>query len=206
MDVVNAQDIHPPPVQNPPVIVEGMFSDKGLLFQAVVQKKFVSAPKFGFLAVSEAIGQWDDKEQDGYQAQGNITYELTKGFSLMGGFHMSSEISIRPALGALYVYSKEDFFIMLNPRYYIDDIGNIEGFMMGEYKPKISDKWRFYSRVQGVYCFTADGGAHNISYARARVGLGYKEFAFGVAGNFEFYGPKKINENSFGVFINVALF
>ena len=138
--------------------------------------------------------------------QGNITDELTKGLSLMGGFHMTSGISIRPALGALYVYAKEDFFIMVNPRYYIDDIGNLEGFMMGEYKPKISDEWRFYSRIQGVYCFTADGGAHNISYARARVGLGYKEFAFGLAGNFEFYGPQKINENSFGVFINAALF
>lgn len=195
-----------PAIKNPPVIVEATFSNNDLLFQTIVQKRLLSAPKFGVLAVSEILGKWDSDEQDGYMIQGNLTYELTKGFSVMGGFHTASGIGIRPALGVLYVYAKEDFFVMLNPRYYIDSVANLEGFMIAEYKPKISGQWRFYSRIQGVYNFTAKNGEHSISYLRARAGMGYKEFAFGLAGNFEFYGPQKINVNSYGVFINALLF
>src|SRR5690606_8975777 len=119
----------------------------------------------------------------------------------MGGFHLTSGARIRPALGVLYVYTRKDFFLMFNPRYYIDDIADLEGFVIGEYRPEISKNWRFYSRVQGMYNFTADGGEHARSYARLRVGVSYREFSFGVAGNAEFYGPQKINENSLGIFI-----
>lgn len=200
------EDTSAPPVQNPPVIVEAAFSNNDLLFQAVIQKRFLSAPKFGVLAVSELLGKWDSDEQDGYMIQGNITYELFDGLSLMGGFHTASGIGIRPAFGVLYVYAKKDFFIMLNPRYYADNIANLEGFMMAEYKPEISDQWSFYARAQGVYNLTTSGWKHDISYIRLRAGFSYKEFAFGPAANIEFYGPNRKNVNSFGVFVNALLF
>lgn len=187
-------------------MAEAMFSDRGLLFQTLIQKKLTSAPKFGVFAISDILGKWDDDERDEYMVQGNITYEFAKGLNVMGGFHMASGVGIRPALGAMYAYATPQVLIVINPRYYIDDIGNVETFVMGEYKPKISEDWRLYSRVQGIYGFTADGGEHARSYARVRAGVSYKEFSFGLAGNFDLYGPMKINENSFGVFITTALF
>ena len=204
---VSAQEVPPiPPIKNPPVVAEAMFSSNGMLFHTLIQKKLISAPKFGFMGVSEIAGKWADEKPDEYMVQGNITYELTSGLDLMGGFHMTSGASIRPAFGVLYVYTKKDLFLMLNPRYYIDDIADLEGFIIGEYRPEISRNWKFYSRIQGMYNFTADGGVHARSYARLRAGVSNREFSFGLAGNAEFYGPQKINENSLGIFFNVALF
>ena len=207
IQIVVAQDVQPPPsTKNPPVIAEAMFSSNGLLFHTLIQKRLVSNPKVGFMGVTEIAGNWDGKTQDEYMVQGNLTYELAKGLSMMGGFHMTSGASLRPALGIVYVYTKKDLLLMLNPRYYIDDIADLEGFVIGEYKPEISGNWRFYSRVQGMYNFTAEGGVHARSYARLRAGASYREFSFGLAGNAEFYGPQKINQNSLGIFINAALF
>lgn len=138
--------------------------------------------------------------------QGNITYEFAKGFNLHAGFHMASGIGARPALGVMYSYAKPDLLVVVNPRYYIDNIGNLEAIALVEFRPRINEDWSFYSKVQGLYVFTADGGIHARSYIMLRAGVTYKEFSFGPAANFDFYGPNKINENSFGAFVTVALF
>lgn len=203
--MVHGQE-NPPPPTNPPVLVETMFNDRGVFMQSLVQKRLRSAPKFGVFAVTDILGSWHRSEADEYMVQGNLTYELAKGFDLMGGFHMASGIGMRPATGILYTFATPEFLLVLNPRYYIDNIGNLEGFALAEYKPRISEDWSFYSKVQGIYGFTADGGNHARSYVRLRAGVTYREFSFGPAANFDFYGPKKINENSFGVFATVALF
>lgn len=193
-------------IKNPPVMVESMFSNNGVHFQTLLNKKLVSAPKFGLFALGDILGKWDNTKTDNYMIQGKLTYRLVKGLDMIGGFHMASGIGVRPSLGAMYTYSNPDLIFLFNPNYNIDDVGNVEGFLMSEYKPKISDNWRFYSRAQGLYVHTTNGGLHSRSYARLRAGLSYREFSFGASANFDYYGPQKINENSYGVFVTTALF
>lgn len=195
-----------PRVINPPVFAETMINNRGVFFQSLIQKKLQSTPKFGVFAITDVLGDWHRSKPDEYMVQGNLTYEFIKGFDLMGGFHMASGIGVRPALGIIYSYAKPELLLVINPRYYIDNIGNLEAFAMAEYKPEISENLSFYSKVQGIYGFTAKGGAHGRSYIRLRLGLTHKEFSFGPAANFDFYGPRKINENSFGAFVMMALF
>lgn len=193
-------------VKNPPVNIETMFSNNGIHFQTMVQKKLISAPKIGFFALSDILGKWDNTEADGYMVQGKLTYQIVSSLDLLGGFHMASGVGVRPSLGAMYTYANPDFIVVLNPNYNIDDFGNVEGFLMSEFKPKISENWRFYSRVQGLYVHTTEDGSHARSYARLKAGLSYKEFSFGLGANFDYYGPQKINENSLGVFVSTSLF
>ncbi len=203
---VASQNETAPIVKNPPVTAETMFSNNGVHFQTIINKKLASAPKFGLFALGDILGKWDNSKTDNYMIQGKLTYRVVKGLDAIGGFHMASGIGARPSLGAMYTYSNPNLIVLFNPNYNIDDVGNVEGFLMGEYKPKISEIWRFYSRVQGLYVHTTDGSLHSRSYARLRLGLSYKEFSFGVSTNFDYYGPGKINENSYGVFITTALF
>jgi hypothetical protein len=205
VNIVCAQDT-PIQVKNPPVMTEAVFNGRGISFLTLTQKRLASAQKFGVFAITDILGKWSGKETDEYMVQGNVTYKFAKGFNVMSGFHMASGVGVRPAFGVMYSYAKPELVVVVNPRYYIDDKGNLEAFVLSEYKPKISENWRFYSRIQGIYSFTADGGNHSRSYARLRAGLGHREFSFGLAGNFEFYGPQKLNENSLGIFILTTLF
>ncbi|MBW8359888.1 MAG: hypothetical protein K0M63_08835 [Weeksellaceae bacterium] len=43
-------------------------------------------------------------------------------------------------------------------------------------------------------------------HTRSYAGLTYKEFAFGIGANMEYYGPLKHNENNIGGVLQVALF
>ena len=78
---------------------------------------------------------------------------------------------------------------------------------MGEYKPKLSDNWRFYSKIQAMYAaLTNEGNPHTRSYLRLRAGVNYNEISFGLASNFEYFGSPKFNQNNFGLFVSAALF
>ncbi len=196
----------PPPLKNPPVHTETTFNNRGLYFQALIHKKFKSVPKLGIFGLTEILGSWRRSQPDEYMVQGNITYGFAKGFNLIGGFHMASGIGIRPAVGIMYTYAKQEILVVVNPRYYIDNIGNLEAIALVEYKPRLTEKWSIYSKLQGLYTFTAKGGVHARSYLMIRAGVSYKEFSFGPALNFDFYGPKKVNENSYGAFVAISLF
>ena len=207
ISILKAQETATVEVKNPPVIVETVFGDKALGFQTNFQKKLTSAPKFGIFAVSDIIGTWDKDDTDGFMVQGNITYEFAQNLNLMGGFHMATGVDIRPAVGVIYSKGSPDYVIVFNPRYYIDDNGEMEAFLMGEYKPKISENWRFYSKIQAMYAaITNEGNPHTRSYLRLRAGVNYNEISFGLASNFEYFGSPKFNQNNFGLFVSTALF
>jgi hypothetical protein len=83
---------------------------------------------------------------------------------------------------------------------------NVDGVVLVEYKPRINERWRFYSRLQGMYAHNTEKGTHSRSFATARAGFSFKDFTFGAGTNIDYYGPIKHNENSFGGFISCLLF
>lgn len=202
----NAQETQTPVHQNPPINAEVLLSNRGMTFQAIIDKKFTSAPKFGFFSVTNLVGEWDTNKVDDYMTQASLTYDLFKGVKFTGGFHTSSATGIRPTVGVMYNYGSPDWLIVVYPRVDLSKDSNVEGLVLAEYKPKINDNWRFYSRIQGLYAYTMNIEKHSRSYIQARAGLSYKEFTFGIGTNIDYYGPTKHNENSFGGFLSVLLF
>lgn len=203
---IDAQEIQSEAVRNPPVNIEVLLSNRGTTFQMLIDKKFSSLPKLGFFAVTNLVGEWDSNQVDDYMTQANLTFDLFKGLKLVGGFHMSSGTGIRPTSGLMYSYGNPDLLIVVYPRVDLSKDSNLEGLVLAEYKPKINDKWRFYSRVQGLYAYTMNIEKHARSYLQVRAGLSYKEFTFGLGSNIDYYGPMKHNENSYGGFLSMLLF
>ncbi|MNR40776.1 hypothetical protein D3C85_1590980 [compost metagenome] len=112
----------------------------------------------------------------------------------------------RPVSGLIYSYNSKDLLLIVNPKVDLADDLATETMAIVEYKPKINEKLNFYSRIQGLYGFVPDSGTHNRSYLMLRAGVSYKEFTFGAASNFDWYGPMKHNENNFGIFVSALLF
>jgi len=206
IDKVKAQNTEDTAFRNPPINAEVLLSNRGMTFQAIIDKKFVSAPKFGFFSVTNLVGEWDTNQVNDYMTQASLTYDLFKGFKLTGGFHTSSGTGMRPTVGVMYNYANQDWLIVAYPRVDLSKASNVEGLVLVEYKPKINDNWRLYSRIQCLYAYTMNIEKHTRSYIQARAGLSYKEFTFGVGTNIDYYGPIKHNENSFGGFVSVLLF
>ena len=80
----------------------------------------------------------------------------------------------------MYNYANRDWVVVNYPRIDLSRNGNIEGFGMVEFKPKINENLSLYTRSQGLYTVTLKANEllpnrHQRSYVIARAGLVYKE-------------------------------
>lgn len=202
----SAQQSNIPHVSNPPINIEALFSNRGMTYQMIIDKRFRTNTKFGFFAVTNLVGEWRNNAVSDHMTQANLTYEITKGLQLSGGFHITTVTGIRPSAGLIYSMHSKDWLLVTNARVDLAQDANIEGLAIVEYKPLINDKWKFYSRLQGLYAQTPSIGQHARSYIMARAGFSIKEFTFGIGTNIDYYGSIKHNENSVGAFISCLLF
>ena len=194
-----------PPI-NPPITMELMAGNRGVLYQLIVNKKLQSIPKLGFFSVTNGTAAWEKELIPDIMTQAHITYSLFKGLDISSGMQYTPIYGFRPVAALFYSYASKDFFVLLNPKVDLKDDLASEALALVEYKPQLNDKLNFYSRIQGLYGFVPKSGDHNRSYLMLRAGLSYKEFTIGAASNFDWYGPFKQNENNFGLFINTQLF
>lgn len=194
------------PVINPPINTELLFSNRGIAFQMIIDKKFKSIPKLGVFSVTSLVGEWDDDKINDYMTQSSLTYEIVKGLKLAGGFHVTPVKGMRPIAGLIYTKANPNWLFVVNFRIDFSKDTNVEGMFLVEYKPKINDKWRFYSRAQALYEYSTVIDMQTRSYVMTRAGLSYKEITFGIGTNVDYYGPEKHNENSIGGFLSFLLF
>lgn len=200
------QNAEVPSFHNPPINVEPMVGSRGLSFQMIIDKKIKSLPQVGFFSVTDLNTDWGERNLNDVMTQANLTLDLVKGLRLNAGFHYTPVTGIRPSAGLIYSFVNEKWLIIASPRIDLQQNPNIEGIVLAEFKPKINENWSIYTRVQGLYSHMTEISDHRRSYIRARAGLSYKEIAFGVGANIEYYGPLKHNENNIGVFTKIMLF
>lgn len=205
-----AQEIKPvntrttPP--NPPVNLEAVFGHEGMAYQLMINKKLQAVPRLGFFSITSLLSSWEKGPYDGIMSQGLLTYRLLKGLDAVAGFHYTDVTGARPSAGVIYSYATPAFLLVANPRIDLVENAISETMVFAEYKPKLNDHWRLYSRVQGLYGFSTDSGDHARSYLLTRLGATTKEFTFGLAANFDWFGPFKGYQENFGVFVTVPLF
>lgn len=198
---INAQ------TSNPPVLFEALAGNKGFASQMIVNKAFEGSRKFGFFSVANISSKWSENNSKDAMIQANLTFEIVKNWRLVGGSHYTPTTGLRPTAGFIYSVHFNDFLFTVNPRFIGFSKSSIaEGFMMMEYKPKISETWYGYSRVQGLYSETIQDGKHARSYLMLRLGMTYKSITFGAGANFDSYGPFKESKQNYGVFAAARLF
>lgn len=189
-----------------PINTEVLMSNRGLAFQMIIDKKIKSVPKLGFFSVTSLVGEWGNDKVNDYMTQASLTYEIVKGLKLAGGFHVTPVKGMRPIAGLIYTKADPTWLFVANSRIDLSKDTNVEGMFLVEYKPKINDNWRFYSRVQALYEYSTVIDMQTRSYLMLRAGLSYKEITFGIGSNIDYYGPEKSNENSIGGFVSFLLF
>jgi hypothetical protein len=196
-----------PPKISPPIPVEVFAGNKGLVFQMIVNKNFTPKSRLGFFNVTNFVGDYKSiNQKNQYLSQSLITVEIWKGFSVNTGATMNYITGFRPTAGLQYVFANRQLLVVALPRFDLTQTNNFETFGLIEYKPTLKNNWGLYTRLQGLYNYNTKNEFHDRSYVWLRVGAAYKNYQFGLGANFDVYGPMKIYENSFGVFIKTELF
>ena len=193
-------------VNNPPVMAELMAGHRAWMFQTIVAKRLSVAPRFGFTGITNVQVAWDDPIVKDYVVQTQATFEFAKHFEAGLGFLWNPVEGVRPSANVSYAFGTPDLFLLTNLRCDLHADPNTELFLITEYRPKISPRWRLYTRFQGLYSMMPKRGDHARSYIDLRCGLTWDIFTFGAAANLDWYGPTGTFRNSIGGFLLVNLF
>ena len=127
-----------------------------------------------------------------------------KGFGISSGISINAKTGFSPTAGLQYVYATKKVLTVLAPGILLTNNHNIQCVTVLEYKPAIKNNWSIYSRLQGFYNYNTEKDFHQRSYILARLGLTYKVLAFGLGGNWDWYGQTKLYKENYGVFLKYA--
>ena len=190
---------------SPPIPVEVFVTKNDLNFQMIISKPFEKDSKFSFFNVTAFKGDFDNKKNE-YITQGLVNYDFFKGLAISAGATMHYRTGFRPTAGLTYTFANRTWLLVVLPRFDLTEDKNFETFGLLEYKPQLTDKLGLYTRIQGLYNYNTNFEFHDRSYVYLRAGLSYKSYQFGLGANFDTYGPRKIKEESYGLFVRAQLF
>lgn len=185
-----------------PIPVEFMAGNNRMFFQMVVKRKFSPESKFGFLSVTSLNLSYDNDMADNEMAGPLlVTYNIYKGFGLVGGATINSKFGYAPLLGTQHTFANREWLSVTVASLFLNSTKSIELLGIYEYKPAITPKLNMYSRLQFLYVHNTRADLHARSFLLLRSGLKVKALNFGLGANLDQYGPMKIFKPNYGLFL-----
>lgn len=188
-----------------PTPVEFMAGNNRLFYQMVVTKKFTPESRFGFLSVATFSSSYDNQMDElDLVMPVLVNYEVYKGFSIVGGTTINNIVGFSPILGAQHTFANREWVAVTIANYFLNSSKNTELFGIYEYKPQISPKTSLYTRLQFMYVHGFQENHHARSFLQLRTGLKINALSFGLGANLDQYGPEKLFNPNYGIFVGWA--
>ena len=170
--------------------------------QFLMNKHFEPASKFSFLSVTSFESTYNnDINNLDFINNSQVGYEIYKGFGVATGLSVNRVSGLTPIVGLEYVFANREILLVLTPTYHLSKSKNVEGLALIEYKPKLTEKLKLYSRFQTLCNYNSEENHHERSYMQFRLGLGMGNYQFGLATNLDYYGPTKVFKDNYGLFL-----
>jgi hypothetical protein len=198
---INAQEL-----AQKPIPIELVLGNKRIGLQSIINKNLPESKRFSFFSVTNLESDYSQNAEGlDFINNSQISFEIYKGFGVSSGTNINKVTGLSPTLGLQYVFANPKWLFVLTPNL-IFSSGNTASFLsIIEYKPKLTDQLKLYSRVQGLYNHNIKSSSHERSYLQLRIGLEYKKYQFGLASNLDYFGPNHSFRDNYGVFVRANL-
>ncbi len=190
----------------PPIPVELTIGNNNFGLQTVITRNLPESKKFSFLSVSVVQSDYENNIQSlDFVNNSQISYNFYKGLGISAGLNTTKNTGMSPQAGLQYVLANQNILLVLSSSYQFNQSNSVSLLSIFEYKPKISEKLRLYSRIQGFYTEGLKNRDHERSYVQLRLGLGLKGYQSGLFSNLDYYGPNKVFKDNYGVFFRINI-
>jgi len=186
-----------------PIPVELMAGNKYGTVNLSFNRNFSQTSKFGFFHMNTVQFDYKDETRNSFILQDLAYYEVIKNLRIAGGVAYSKG-GFDPTAGLQYVFSGKKFLFLFAPRVNIESDPSYDIMTILQYKPQINDRIKLYTRFQMLNLFNSEGNIK--SYQWLRLGLEVKGIQFGLAADFDEYGPDPVVETNVGVFLRKEIF
>lgn len=185
-----------------PIPMEILFGHEKINYLAIMNFTFDNS-KFGYFGVSSVLVPYENARANNEFVMSNVlTYNFSGKFYATGGAQFHYSKGVVPTTGIQFFSASPIWLFLLNPNLQFAPDTNAETVGIVEYKPRLSKNLGLYTRFQGIYNQNLERGAHDRSLLYLRLGLTKKRTSFGFGFNLDFYGPDRVQEENFGIFIN----
>jgi hypothetical protein len=192
--------------QKAPLPVEVMAGNNRANLLIIINRPIDAAGKFNFFNVTVGAADYQNTPSETEIVLNNsITYALGKGFSAASGLQWHYKLGFVPTVGFQFLKASPDYLIVIFPTYNFRPGPALETVALAEFKPKLSDKIRLYTRLQGLIVQDLKNDVHARSGISLRAGLTFDKFTIGLGSNFDAYGPKKLEKSNHGLFFQMRL-
>lgn len=189
-----------------PIPIELVLGNNRLGLQTIINKNLPESKRFSFFSVTNFESDYSqDANSLDFINNSQISFEIYKGFGVSAGGSINKITGLSPTVGLQYVFANPKWLFVATPTLIFTTGNTTSLFSLLEYKPKLTEQIRLYSRVQGLYNHNIKFEAHERSYLQLRLGLEYKKYQFGVASNFDYFGPNQSFKDNHGIFIRANL-
>ena len=186
-----------------PIPVELMMGDKYGTVNLTFSKSLKPNSKLGFFHMNTVQFDYDEEYKNSFILQDLLYYEAIKNFHLAGGV-VFSKAGFNTTAGIQYVYAGNKTFFLFAPRINFESNPSYDFMTILQFKPQLNDRVKLFTRIQLLNLF--DDGGNIKSYQWLRLGLEVKGIQFGLAADFDEYGPSPSVESNLGLFIRKEIF
>ena len=186
----------------PPIPLEIFIGNEGVFSQLVLNRDFSPNSKFSLFSLATYTSAYDKEDgKDDLAIINQITYDLGKGFGVMGGVNVNSAVGLTPVIGPKHVYVSRKFLAISIFSYSVDGKHDMSLFGLYEFTPPIHEKIFLYTRLQVLFNHSIGERQHNRSFMYLRLGLKRSKLNFGFGANLDQYGPDKDFIDNYGAFV-----
>lgn len=192
--------------QKAPLPVEVMAGNNRANLLIIINRPIDAAGKFNFFNVTVGSADYlNTPAETEIVLNNSLTYALGKGFSAASGLQWHYKLGLVPTLGFQFLKASPDYLIVVFPTLNFKPGHAFETVALAEYKPKLSNKVRLYTRLQGLLVRDIELGTHARSGLTVRAGLTFDKFTVGLGTNLDAYGPMKFEKSNHGLFFQMRL-
>jgi hypothetical protein len=180
-----------------------MGGNKFMSFDMNFSRTFSDSTRLGFFHMNTIQFDYDDDTRNSFVLQDLLTYEVIKNLKIVGGIFYGKP-GVNSTIGFQYNYFGKRFLFLFAPRVNITEVPSYEFMTLIQYKARLTDNLKLFTRLKLLNVF--DANEHIRSYQWFRVGLDHRGYQFGLAADFDEYGPSADAEFNFGLFIRKEIF
>jgi hypothetical protein len=187
---------------DPPIPVEAFFGNNGMYYQTNAKKTFTPYSRFSFFSLATFTADYgNDLFKNRMLIEAQISYSIKAGFGMMIGTDINAVTGFSTITGPQHIYTSRKVLTVTIASFFLNEKRDFKLFGLYEFKPLLRGRWFLYNRVQFIYNHSLKEGVHNRSYIYFRSGLKKEALVFGLGANLDQFGPTKIFEDNFGLFI-----
>lgn len=182
--------------------VEISVGHTGYYYQHSFAARFNPEKPLGFFHTSSVLIPYDKNRSNEIMSQSYVSYAINKNWTSGIGTIFTPINRVRLSAFIQYFQKWKTITVLIYPRIDIGLKPNLELMGFFEYQGAARKQLNPYARFQYMTTWNLSGHARSYQYARA--GIGTADIQFGLAINFDQYGPMSTHYNNFGLFVQVV--